>query len=91
MLLIKELVWDDQNEAHIARHGVAVDEVEDVCSARSLGVRIRRGRYRIIGQTSAGRYLTVILDSQRGEEFYVVTAREATEPERGRFRSWRGR
>jgi len=90
-VLIGELAWDDWNETHVARHGVAIDEIEDVCFAYSLGVRIRRGRYRIIGQTRAGRYLTVILDSVGGGDFYVVTAREATEPERGRFRSWRGR
>jgi uncharacterized DUF497 family protein len=91
MLPIRELLWDDWNEAHIARHGVAVEEVEDVCWGHSLGVRIRRGRYRIIGQTSAERYLTVILAYERGREFYVLTARDATQRERGRLRSWRGR
>jgi uncharacterized DUF497 family protein len=91
MLPIRELLWDDRNEAHIARHGVTIEEVEDVCCGHSLGVRIRQGRYRIMGQTSAGRYLTVILAYQRGREFYVATARDATEPERRRFRSWRGR
>ena len=91
MLIIRELVWDDWNEAHIARHSVAIEEIEDVCFGRSLGVRIRRRRYRIIGQTGAGRYLTVILDSQGRGEFYVVTARDASESECRRFRSWRER
>lgn len=89
---IRELVWDEGNEAHIARHGVEPDEAEDVCfSPRSLSVRMRRGRYRVIGQTAAGRYLTVILDSEEAGTFYVVTSRDATDPERRRLHRWRGR
>ena len=89
---VRELTWDEWNETHIARHGVEPDEVEVVCfSQRSLSVRIRRGRYRVIGQTAAGRYLTVILDSERAGTFYVVTSRDATDPERRRLHRWRGR
>jgi uncharacterized DUF497 family protein len=90
MLLIRELIWDDWNEAHIARHKVSRDEAEEVCFGRSLGVRIRRDMYRLIGQTGAGRYLVVILAARGKTRFYVVTSRDATEAERRRFRSWRG-
>jgi len=90
MLLIKELVWDDRNEAHVARHKVSRDEAEEVCFGRSLGVRIRRGMYRLIGQTGAGRYLVVILAARGRAQLYVVTSREATEAEKRRLRSWRG-
>ncbi len=89
MLRIVELIWDDWNEAHIARHNVSPDEVEEVCFNRSLGVRIRRGMYRLIGQTGAGRYIVVILASRGRGQFYVVTARDATEAERRKFQSWR--
>ncbi|MCH7811084.1 MAG: BrnT family toxin [Chloroflexi bacterium] len=89
---IQQLTWDDWNEAHIASHGVRRGEVEGVSySNDSLGVRIRRRRYRLIGQTEAGRYLMVILDSSGRGRFYVVTARDATEAERLRLRRWRGR
>ncbi|MBI2913577.1 MAG: BrnT family toxin [Chloroflexi bacterium] len=90
MLRIAELVWDDWNEAHIGRHGVRRDEVEAVCfDTRSLAVRMRRRRYRLIGQAESGRYLTVILDFSSPGRFYVVTARDATEPERRRLQRWR--
>ncbi len=72
MLRILQLIWDDWNEEHIARHGVTRDEAEEVCfNQSSLGVRIRRGRYRVIGQTDAGRYLTVILDFAGKRQHYV--------------------
>ena len=90
MLPLQELIWDDWNEEHVARHNVSRGEVEEVCFGHPFVVRIRRSRYRIMGQTEAGRYLAVILDSREGKEFYVVTARDATEPERRRFRFWRG-
>ena len=89
---VRELTWDERNEAHIARHGVEPEEVEDVCfSQRSLSVRMRHRRYRVIGQTVDGRYLTVILDSEQAGTFYVVTSRDATDPERRRLHRWRGR
>lgn len=88
-MYIRQLIWDDWNESHIARHGVRRDEVEDICyNANSLGVRIRRGRYRVIGQTEAGRYITAIVDSSTGGKFYVVTGRDATDAERRRLRQW---
>jgi uncharacterized DUF497 family protein len=88
-MLIRRLVWDDWNEEHVARHGIVPREVRAVClSNQSLGVRIRRGRYRIIGQTDEGRYLTVYLDVEDLEmaSYYVVTARDATPSERRRLR-----
>lgn len=88
MLRILHLIWDDWNEEHIAGHGVTRDEVEDVCFSRaSLGVRIRRERYRVIGQTEAVRYLTLILDFAGKRRYYVVTARDA---DRSRLRTSRG-
>jgi len=89
---IRDLTWDDWNQLHIARHSIDPDEVEEVCyNPRSLGVRIRRGRYRVIGQAMSGRYLTVILDAEPEATFYVVTARDASDSERRRLHRWRGR
>ena len=92
MVYISDLIWDDWNEAHIARHHVTREEVEEVCfSTQNLGVRMRRGRYRLIGQTAAGRYLTVILDLSGKGQFYVITSRDTTHSERRRLQRWRGR
>ena len=30
-LTISELLWDDWNEAHIARHHITPEEVEEIC------------------------------------------------------------
>jgi len=91
MFRILELIWNAWNEAHIARHGIVSEEVEEVCfSSERLVVKIRRDRYRVIGQTEAGRYLTVILDGVGRGRFYVVTAREASSNERRQRHRWRG-
>ncbi len=87
---ITDLEWDGSNEEHIARHRVWPDEVDEVClGSGSLAVRIRRGRYRVLGQTESGRYLTVILDGVGGGRFYPVTARDSTDNERRRLQQWR--
>jgi uncharacterized DUF497 family protein len=89
---IRDLIWDAWNEGHIERHDVLRAEVEYVCAdRRSLGVRIRGKRYRVIGQSEDGRYLTVFLDAANSGEYYVVTARKATDSERHRLHRWRGR
>ena len=68
-----------------SRHGVTLDEAEEVC----LGVpRVRRGReglYLIYGQTDAGRYLLVVLADAGLGIGRVVTAREMTVAERRLF------
>jgi len=86
MVWFSELIWDDWNEEHIARHGVRRSEAtEAVRSAPSL-TRARDGTYRVIGQTNAGRYLFVIVVPQPLEAYYVVTARDATRNERRNIR-----
>ena len=58
MLRIRELLFDDWNEDHIARHHVVPEEVEDACLGDPFVSRTREGRLRVIGQTAAGRYLS---------------------------------
>ncbi len=76
---IYELVIEPGREEHIARHQVSVEEV-------IFGVpfmrKARLGRYHIIGQTEAGRYLAVFV-APRGRGVYgLVTARDADDAER---------
>jgi hypothetical protein len=57
---ITELLWDDQNIAHIARHNVTVVEVSEVVFGESalffeLDQPNRPGRVASFGVTSAGR------------------------------------
>jgi uncharacterized DUF497 family protein len=82
---IYHLIWDEWNEDHIADHGVTADEAEEVAYGYSYMTRAREGLYRLIGQTSAGRYLTVYVAPRKSGAFYVVTARDATPKERREF------
>ena len=79
---IYKLVVEAGREEHIARHQVNVAEVEEVVFGTPFIRKARQGRYHIIGQTEAGRYLAVFL-APRGQGVYgLVTARDADDAER---------
>ena len=46
-------------------------------------------RYLVLGLTEAGRYLFVVLEPVSGRRAYVVTARDMTDGEKGRFKGRR--
>ena len=79
---IYELVIEPGREEHIARHQVSVAEVEEVIFGAPFIRKARQGRYHIIGQTEAGRYITVFV-APRGRGVYgLVTVRDADNAER---------
>jgi hypothetical protein len=69
--------WDDKNVRHLARHGIKPEEAEQVVLNRpvEVGSELRNGEERVaqIGETDAGRVLTVI-STTVGEKIRVVTA-----------------
>jgi uncharacterized protein len=78
---IYELVIEPGREEHIARHQVSIEEVEEVIFGVPFIRKARQERYHIIGQTEAGRYLTVFV-APRGQGVYgLVTARDADDAE----------
>lgn len=81
MIPFNDLIWDDWNEEHIARHRVTVEEVEEVARSVPFMTRGRSGSYRLIGTTAAGRLLTIFVAPRDGTA-YVITARDATRGER---------
>lgn len=85
-MIIKKLVWDGWNIAHIARHHVTKEEVEEVCQSKNIFNKWKNKVYRVIGQTENGRYLTIFLSPRSGQSYYPVTARDATKTERKTFR-----
>jgi uncharacterized DUF497 family protein len=88
---IRQIVWDDWNEEHLARHHVTPIEAEQVCFSDPLVMRGREGTKTLWGQSDAGRYLLVVL-GERGEGiFYPVTARDMTESERRNYHQKKGR
>ena len=76
---ISEIVWAEADVAHIARHGVTPEEVEEVVAANPLWQRGRThratGRKSLyaLGQTEAGRLLFIVLSPLgRGRARYVT-------------------
>lgn len=88
---IEELVWDETNETHIARHNVKPEEVEEVVfDSSSKFLRTRRReilRFLALGLTEAGRYLFVVMEPLPRNQAYVITARDMSDEERRRFKS----
>ncbi len=82
---IHDLEWDDVNIAHIAAHHVEPDEVEDICYGRNLAERTGEGKHAVLGQTSEGRYLFIVIAHKGRGIFRPITARDMTETERRRF------
>jgi len=84
MLFIRRLIWDTWNVAHIARHQVVPEEVEEVCHGDPVVQEGKKGRSLVFGPTGAGRMLTVVLDpTETSGVYYVVTAHPASRKERG--------
>ncbi|MEW5989123.1 MAG: BrnT family toxin [Chloroflexota bacterium] len=84
---IYELIIEPGREEHIAHHGVTIEEVEEVVFGTPLILRARQGRYHVIGQMNAGRYLAIFLAPREGGVYGLVTARDADQSERRLYRS----
>ena len=57
-------MWDTWNVAHIARHQVTPEEVEEVCRGAYIVREGYKGRVMLIGPTRNSRMLAVILDPE---------------------------
>ena len=87
MVVIRRLIWDDWNIAHIARHGIDPSEVEQVCHNDPFVVQTYGGRLRLIGENTSGRALTVIIAIKTTDgDYYPITARPASAKERTLYR-----
>ena len=89
---IRAVVWDDWNEEHIARHGVEVEEVEEVLAgmfALPFIQRARQGTYRALGQAADGRYLAIFFAVRSPGRVYPITARDMDMKERRTYQRQR--
>ncbi len=73
--------WDDINVAHIARHNVTPEEVEEAFESRHRIRRSRAGRYALLGRSATGRYLMVAFIIRAGT-VRAITARDMTSTEK---------
>jgi uncharacterized DUF497 family protein len=88
MIFIRRLIWDSWNVAHIARHEVTSDEVEEVCHGEYIARQTYDERLLLIGPALNGRILVVILGpTEKRGVYYPVTARPASKKERNLYRT----
>jgi uncharacterized protein len=82
---MSEFQWDEHNVAHLAKHQIEPEEVEQVILNRpiDLGSHLRDGEERTaqLGETNARRILHVI-STMRGEKVRVITSWPANERSR---------
>jgi uncharacterized DUF497 family protein len=86
MLNVVDLIWDEWNIRHIARHNVTPDEVTDVCRRWHVVRQSYDDRLIVIGTTETGNLLTVILNPHERGIYYPITARPASRTERRAYR-----
>ena len=92
---ISEIEWTETDVAHIARHGVTPDEVEEVLAAGPVWRRgrthpeTRRRSLYALGKTDAGRYLFIVLSPRGAGRARCVTAMEMDEKARRYYERYR--
>ncbi|HVC36031.1 MAG TPA: hypothetical protein VNE40_01105 [Candidatus Dormibacteraeota bacterium] len=88
-MLVRQLIWDNWNIAHIARHSVMPAEVEELCQADPQTEVANKGRIRITGATNKGRIISAFLDPEPDTSaYYTVSARDASKKERRSYQAW---
>lgn len=84
-----DLEWDDENEAHLARHHVRPAEVQQVFEDDPLYARNRGGRascHRMIGRTAGNRALVIYVQCDDARlVLRPITARSCTAAEISRW------
>lgn len=48
MILVNNLIWDDWNRKHLAKHHITPEEVEEVCQGKHKSVQSYRIREKTI-------------------------------------------
>jgi uncharacterized DUF497 family protein len=75
--------WDVDNVAHLARHGVLVEEAEEVLSGDLMDLDYRvtdegEERGAAVGRTASGRVLVIVWILAQGGRYRPITAYPAT-------------
>jgi uncharacterized DUF497 family protein len=92
MVEVREIIWLDTFVDKLwQKHHVAIEEVEDVVYGSPRIRKVARGDvagedvYAALGQTAAGRYLTVFFILKAGARALVISARDMSAKERSRY------
>jgi uncharacterized protein len=81
-----EIMWSEDSEAHIARHGVTPDEVEEGLYTRPRRIDDGRNETTLVWcTTTSGRHLLVVVAEAPDGRDFIVTARDMDDDEKKRF------
>lgn len=86
---IEELVIEEDRPAHIAKHEVSIKEIREVLLGDYAFVKAKLERWMVIGKTSRGKFLAVVLGTRKKKGVYgLVTARSAKRKERNFYKEF---
>jgi len=87
VVVFGEIRWTEDSEAHIARHNITPYEVEQALYTRPrLAVPGRENTTEVLGTTTAGRHLLVVVTEAADGRDYIITARDMSPTEKRTFR-----
>lgn len=91
MIRIHSFDWDEENEAHIAKHGVSTFEVEEaILFCKPFYQRSREGKYVAYAVTEDGRHLFIVFAFKGSGHIRPISARDMTEKEKRYYRKRKG-
>lgn len=86
-MALTSIVWSEESEDHIARHGVTPEEVQEALYTRPRWLAAGRGGTTLVyAMTDVGRCLLVVIAPALDGDACVVTARDLNHSERRTFR-----
>jgi hypothetical protein len=88
MRTISSIRWTEQRIDHVAKHGISPKEIEEACFNEMISPYIRSGKdnlHYVFGRTDAGRFIFVVVKSERPGQVGIVTARDMNDWEKKYF------
>jgi uncharacterized DUF497 family protein len=76
------LIWDTFNTDHIRKHSVSMQEIVEACGHIVHTEKTKKDRFLMVGITDKKRILSMVLANKDENQFYLVTARDASKKER---------
>lgn len=84
---LDNLIWDGFNATHIAKHEVEIHKIELLLNDKNLKfLSAKNSSFFALGK-SKNRLLIAVIAREKGNKFYVVTARDMSKSERRFYRN----
>jgi len=83
-----EFRWNAWNEEHVERHGIKIEDAEEVVRGARPPFPLVQGdeRYLVWGPAGGGQLLQVVFIIDPDDSVFVIHARPLTQPEKSRYR-----